>query len=158
MYKGMVNRFYLFGGKDEMSASLIQGITLAGVFFDEVALMPRSFVEQSLARCSVEGSKFWFNCNPEYPGHWFYCEWIKKCKMKNALYLHFEMEDNPSLSKGMIHRYQSLYTGAFYERFVRVGGLQQQVQFIHLWIRIMLTVMFLRLSLVNMQFLVTMVR
>ena len=23
MYKGMVNRFYLFGGKDEMSASLI---------------------------------------------------------------------------------------------------------------------------------------
>lgn len=119
MYKGMVNRFYLFGGKDEMSASLIQGITLAGVFFDEVALMPRSFVEQSLARCSVEGSKFWFNCNPEYPGHWFYCEWIKKCKMKNALYLHFEMEDNPSLSKGMINRYQSLYTGAFYERFVK---------------------------------------
>ena len=54
MYKGMVNRFYLFGGKDEMSASLIQGITLAGVFFDEVALMPRSFVEQSLARCYVE--------------------------------------------------------------------------------------------------------
>ena len=77
-YNGVMNRFYLFGGKDEMSASLIQGITLAGVFFDEVALMPRSFVEQSLARCSVEGSTFWFNCNPEYPGHWFYREWIKK--------------------------------------------------------------------------------
>ena len=118
-YNGVMNRFYLFGGKDEMSASLIQGITLAGVFFDEVALMPRSFVEQSLARCSVEGSTFWFNCNPEYPGHWFYREWIKKRKLKNALYLHFEMEDNPSLSKKMIARYESLYSGAFYERFVR---------------------------------------
>lgn len=118
-YNGVMNRFYLFGGKDEMSASLIQGITLAGVFFDEVALMPRSFVEQSLARCSVEGSTFWFNCNPEYPGHWFYREWIKKREIKNALYLHFEMEDNPSLSKKMIARYESLYSGAFYERFVR---------------------------------------
>ena len=39
-----VNRFYIFGGKDEGSASLIQGITLSGVFLDEVALMPRSFV------------------------------------------------------------------------------------------------------------------
>ncbi|MGN1126092.1 MAG: PBSX family phage terminase large subunit [Ruminococcus sp.] len=118
-YNGVMNRFYLFGGKDEMSASLIQGITLAGVFFDEVALMPRSFVEQSLARCSVEGSTFWFNCNPEYPGHWFYREWIKKKEIKNALYLHFEMEDNPSLSKKMIARYESLYSGAFYERFVK---------------------------------------
>lgn len=118
-YNGVTNRFYLFGGKDEMSASLIQGITLGGVFFDEVALMPRSFVEQAIARCSVEGSTFWFNCNPEYPGHWFYREWIKKCKSKNALYLHFEMRDNPSLSRKMIKRYEGLYSGAFYERFVK---------------------------------------
>ena len=75
---GVENRFYLFGGRDESSASLIQGMTLGGVLFDEVALMPRSFVEQALARCSLEGSKFWFNCNPEHPFHWFYNEWIKK--------------------------------------------------------------------------------
>ena len=37
-----VNWFYLFGGKDESSYMLIQGITLAGVLFDEVALMPQS--------------------------------------------------------------------------------------------------------------------
>ena len=42
---GKSNKFYLFGGKDESSASLIQGMTLAGVLFDEAALMPRSFVE-----------------------------------------------------------------------------------------------------------------
>lgn len=117
-FRGVVNRFYIFGGKDESSAALIQGMTLAGVLFDEVALMPRSFVEQALARCSVEDSRFWFNCNPEYPAHWFYRNWIKKADKKNALYLHFTMRDNPSLSKSTIERYESLYSGSFYERFV----------------------------------------
>ena len=102
------NRFYLFGGKDEASASLIQGMTLSGVLFDEVALMPRSFVEQALARCSVKGSRFWFNCNPESPQHWFYREWILKAAEKNALYVHFKMEDNPSLSSDILKRYYSL--------------------------------------------------
>lgn len=115
---GNMNRFYLFGGKDESSASLIQGITLAGVLFDEVALMPKSFVEQALARCSVNGSTFWFNCNPEYPGHWFRQEWILQKERKNALYVHFTMKDNPSLSKKLIKRYENLYSGTFYERFI----------------------------------------
>ncbi|SDN83510.1 phage terminase, large subunit, PBSX family [Acetanaerobacterium elongatum] len=116
---GRGNRFYLFGGKDESSAALIQGMTLGGVLFDEVALMPRSFVEQALARCSVAGSKYFFNCNPEHPHHWFYLEWIKKAREKNALLLHFEMSDNPSLALGIVARYQSLYSGVFYERFVK---------------------------------------
>ncbi len=112
------NTFYLFGGKDESSAALIQGMTLCGVLFDEVALMPRSFVEQALARCSVEGSKLWFNCNPEYPQHWFYREWVMKIKEKNLFYLHFLMEDNPSLSPTIRERYRKLYSGSFYDRFV----------------------------------------
>ncbi len=112
------NRFYLFGGKDEASASLIQGMTLSGILLDEVALMPRSFVEQALARCSVAGSKFWFNCNPENPRHWFCEEWIKKSNQKNCLYLHFLMTDNPSLTPKILKRYESLYSGAFYERFI----------------------------------------
>ena len=112
------NRFYLFGGRDESSAALIQGMTLTGVLLDEVALMPRSFVEQALARCSPQGARFWFNCNPENPLHWFYEEWIKKAESKNCLYLHFLMKDNPSLSKKVIKRYEKLYSGTFYERFV----------------------------------------
>lgn len=117
-YEGRTNLFYLFGGKDESSAALIQGMTLSGVLFDEVALMPRSFVDQALARCSVAKSKFWFNCNPEYPGHWFYKEWILKTKLRNALYLHFTMDDNPSLSVSMKERYKRLYSGTFYQRFI----------------------------------------
>lgn len=113
------NTYYLFGGRDESSYTLIQGITLAGVLFDEVALMPRSFVEQAMARCSVSGSKFWFNCNPESPGHWFYKEWIRKAAERNMLYLHFTMDDNLSLDEKIKARYEGMYSGVFYDRYIR---------------------------------------
>ena len=112
------NYFYVFGGKDESSADLIQGITLAGVLLDEVALMPRSFVEQALARCSVKGSKLWFNCNPEGPEHWFRKEWILKSEKRKALHLHFVMDDNPSLDEEIKARYRAMFSGVFYERFI----------------------------------------
>lgn len=112
------NTFYLFGGKDEGSAALIQGVTLAGIFLDEVVLMPRSFVEQACARCSVEGSRLWFSCNPEGPQHWFYREWILQAEKRNCLQLHFTMQDNPSLSQTVRRRYERLYTGVFYRRFI----------------------------------------
>lgn len=115
---GRWNRFYLFGGKDESSAALIQGITLAGALLDEVALMPRSFVEQTAARCSVTGSRLWFSCNPESPAHWFYQEWVCKAEEKNALRLQFTMADNPGLSDEVRSRYASTFQGAFYRRFV----------------------------------------
>ena len=117
-FGGHENRFFLFGGHDESSAALIQGVTLAGALLDEVALMPRSFVEQACARCSVTGSRLWFSCNPEGPQHWFYREWILKAEARNALYLHFTMDDNPSLSQRVRARYKSSYSGAFYRRFV----------------------------------------
>ena len=113
------NWFEVFGGKDESSAALIQGRTLAGVLLDEVALMPRSFVEQALARCAVDGNKKWFSCNPESPQHWFYLEWIKKHDERNALYLHFTMRDNPGLTEKVIEQYESMFSGVFYDRFIR---------------------------------------
>lgn len=117
--RGLVtNYFFLFGGKDERSQDLIQGITLAGMFFDEVALMPQSFVNQATARCSVEGAKFWFNCNPSGPFHWFKLEWLDRLDEKNALHLHFTMDDNPSLSERVKDRYRRMYSGVFYKRFI----------------------------------------
>ena len=112
------NEFYLFGGKDEGSQDLIQGITLAGVFFDEVALMPESFVNQATGRCSVEGSKFWLNCNPEGPDHYIKTEWIDKLTEKNLIRIHFTMKDNPSLALNIIERYERMYKGVFYDRFI----------------------------------------
>ncbi len=117
-FRGHENRFYIFGGHDESSAALVQGITFAGVLLDEAALMPRSFVEQACARCSVAGSRLWFNCNPAGPEHWFYKTWILGAGEKNCLRLHFTMEDNPSLTPQIRERYKKLYTGVFYQRFI----------------------------------------
>lgn len=131
----VTNYFYLFGGKDERSQDLVQGITCAGFFFDEVALMPESFVNQATGRCSVDGSKMWFNCNPESPQHWFKVKWIDKCRCnlsekeiaemeksgkapKNLIYLHFTMDDNLSLSEKIKARYRSMYVGVFFKRFI----------------------------------------
>ena len=130
-----VNYFYIFGGKDERSQDLVQGITAAGAFFDEVALMPESFVNQATGRLSVAGSKMWFNCNPESPQHWFKVNWIDKCKChlsddeiaqmeaegkapKNLIYLHFTMEDNLSLADDIKKRYRSMYVGVFFKRYI----------------------------------------
>lgn len=118
-YKGHTNCFYIFGGKDERSQDLVQGITAAGAFFDEVALMPESFVNQATGRCSVDGSKLWFNCNPEGPMHWFKREWIDKREEKNLLFLHFTMDDNRSLSDAIRARYKSMYSGVFYSRYIK---------------------------------------
>ena len=117
-FLGRQNQFYIFGGRDESSASLIQGITFAGILLDEVALMPQSFVEQACARCSVAGSRLWFNCNPAGPSHWFYRTWILEAEKRNCLRLHFTMEDNPSLTEQIRQRYQKLYTGVFYRRYI----------------------------------------
>lgn len=139
--KDVINYFYIFGGKDERSQDLIQGITLAGMFFDEVALMPESFVNQATGRCSVEGSKYWFNCNPDGPYHWFKVNWIDKSvgylgkekvslireraasegkipDLKKLLYLHFTMDDNLSLSDAIKERYKTMYVGVFFKRYI----------------------------------------
>ncbi len=114
----ITNYFYIFGGKDERSQDLIQGITLAGCFFDEVALMPESFVNQATGRCSVDGSKYWFNCNPDGPYHWFKLNWIDKKEDKRLLYLHFTMDDNLSLSDRIKERYRTMYSGVFFKRYI----------------------------------------
>ena len=80
--------------------------------------MPQSFVNQATGRCSVEGARFWFNCNPDTPYHWFYQNWIKKADEKKALHLHFTMDDNLTLSEEIKKRYQSMYSGTFYERYI----------------------------------------
>lgn len=113
------NWFDVFGGKDESSYQLIQGFTAAGCFVDEVALCAESAVNQALARCSVDGSRYWFNCNPDSPRHWFYADWIMRAEEHNALHLHFQLRDNPSLTDHIIERYERQYTGVFYDRYIR---------------------------------------
>ena len=116
---GRKNFYYVFGGRDESSYMLIQGMTLAGILLDETALMPRSFVEQAVTRTlSVDGAKLWFNCNPASPSHWFYREWILKAEERGAKRLHFFLEDNPGLSERAIERAKASFSGVFYDRYI----------------------------------------
>lgn len=132
--RGRTNIFEVFGGKDESSYALIQGRTLAGVLLDEVVLMPQSFVNQALARCSVDGAKLWFSCNPADPQHWFYQSWILRHEEHNALYLRFAMTDNPSLSEKTLARYRSMYPqGVFYDRYVLGKWVQAEGLIYPMW-------------------------
>lgn len=117
-WNGRSNEFYVFGGKDESSQDLVQGVTLAGFFFDEAALMPESFFDQATTRCSVEGAKIWINCNPAGPIHWLKQDWIDKAQEKHLLHLHFIMDDNLSLSERVKETYKRRYTGVFYDRYI----------------------------------------
>lgn len=113
------NTFYFFGGRDESSYMLVQGITAAGILLDETPLMPQSFVNQAMARCSVEGAKYWLNCNPAgSKEHWFYKEWIEDWRNKKALVLNFTIDDNPSLSEETKNRYKNQFRGVFYRRYI----------------------------------------
>lgn len=119
---GRKNRFYVFGGKDESSYQLIQGITLAGVLFDEVALQPRSFVQQAEARTlTYSNKKIWYNCNPEGLMHWFNQEFIvpaDKGIRKGVRHLHFLMSDNPIVSESQIKEAEEMFSGVFYQRYI----------------------------------------
>ena len=116
--KVKINHFYVFGGRDESSYATIQGMTAAGWYFDEAALQPQSFVNQAISRCSVKGSKLWFNCNPDMPNHWFKLEFIDKVEELNMLHIHFTMDDNPSLDEEVKQDYKKRFTGVFYLRYI----------------------------------------
>ena len=117
-YGKVENLFEVFGGKDTSSFELVQGRTFAGALLDEVVLMPENFVNQVLARCSVDGARSWFSCNPDSPLHWFKAKWIDRAAELNAIYLHFSMTDNPSLSEERLEEYKRIFTGVFYQRYV----------------------------------------
>lgn len=112
------NRYYMFGGNDERSQDLIQGITLAGLLLDEVVLMPESFVNQALARLSVTGAKVWMSCNPEGLMHYVKLRFVDRYNEAKLLYVHFTMDDNYSLSEERRDFYKSQFTGVFYRRYV----------------------------------------
>lgn len=112
------NTYYCFGANNEASQDVLQGLTAAGAYADEVALFPKSFVDQMIGRCSVEGSKIWMNCNPEGPYHFIKTDYIDEAEEKKILRLHFTLDDNPTLSEQIKERYRRMFTGVFYQRYI----------------------------------------
>ncbi len=120
------NIYYMYDANNEASQDKLQGLTAAGALADEAALFPRNFIEQMIARCSIEGSKIWLNCNPGGAFHWLKTDFIDKAKEKMIYRLHFTMDDNLSLSEKVKKRYEALYQGVFKLRYVK--GLWVQAE------------------------------
>ena len=112
------NTYYLFGANNEASQDVLQGITAAGWLADEVALQPQSFIEQAFGRCSVEGSKYWLNCNPENPQHFVKVDLIDQAKTKHLLHIHFDLDDNLTLSPRIKERYKRMFSGVWFKRYI----------------------------------------
>ena len=116
------NTYYLYGANTEAAQDALQGLTAAGAYLDEAALFPRSFVDQAIGRCSVEGSKIWMSCNPAGPHHFIVEEFLepKAAKKKKVYHLHFNMTDNLTLSPKTLEKYKSRWApgSVFYKRFI----------------------------------------
>lgn len=112
------NVYYIFGASNEASQDTLQGLTSAGALLDEAALLPQSFINQAIGRCSVEGSKVWMNCNPESPYHFIKTDFIDMAKEKSILRLHFTLDDNLSLSQKVKDKYRRMFSGVFYQRYI----------------------------------------
>ena len=114
------NTYYLYGANTEAAQDALQGLTAAGAYLDETALFPKSFVDQAIGRCSVEGAKTWMNCNPAGPHHYIREEYILQAKEKKVCHLHFMMTDNLTLSPKVLERYRRAWPhgSVFYKRFI----------------------------------------
>lgn len=112
------NVFVLYGAPNEAAQDVLQGSTLAGGLIDEAAIIPESFVDQFIGRCSVKGSKIFMTCNPRGPYHWLKTDFIDRRSEKEIVYLHFTMDDNPALDDETKQFYRRMYSGVFYRRNV----------------------------------------
>lgn len=116
------NTYYLYGANTEASQDALQGLTAAGAYADEAALFPKSFIDQMVARCSVDGWKVWMNCNPAGPHHYICEEYLcdEELKRKKVYHLHFTMDDNLSISLKRKEEYKNAWPhgSVFYKRFI----------------------------------------
>ena len=116
------NTYYLYGANTEASQDALQGLTAAGAYLDESALFPESFVNQAIARCSVDGYKVWMNCNPAGPHHFLVENYLKpeERQRKGVYHLHFTMDDNLTISPKRKQEYKNAWRhgSVFYKRFI----------------------------------------
>lgn len=114
-------KIYVAGASDLRAEARIRGMTLAGVYGDEVTVWTEGMFEQSLGRMSVPGSKAFFTTNPDSPNHWLKVKYMDRAEQGELPYFkryHFTLEDNPHLDEEAKAMYRSLYTGLWRRRFI----------------------------------------
>lgn len=110
---------HVIGANDSRSESKIRGMTVAGVYVDELTVIPHDFFMQLLGRMSVDGARLFATTNPDSPGHWLKTDYLDKLpQLPHWRAFHFQMSDNPSLSPAYIEQRRAEYTGLWRKRFI----------------------------------------
>ena len=125
-------RVHVIGANDAGSESRIRGMTLGRAWVDELTVIDRGFFKQLLARLSVKGARLFATTNPDSPAHWLLKDYLSKVpgqrhfnkktdpadELKGWIYVHFLMDDNPSLDEEYKDSLRREYTGLWYRRFI----------------------------------------
>ena len=108
---------WLEGANDERSESKIRGMTLMGVYVDELTQIPQDFYLMALSRLSEKGAVFLATTNPDHPKHYVKTEIIDNDKLDKQV-IKFLLDDNIFLDEAYKENLKKEYTGVYYSRFI----------------------------------------
>ena len=108
---------WLEGANDERSESKIRGMTLMGVYIDELTQIPQDFYLMALSRLSEKGAVFLATTNPDHPKHYVKTEIIDNDLLDKQV-VKFLIDDNIFLDETYKENLKKEYSGVYYERFI----------------------------------------
>ena len=108
---------WLEGANDERSESKIRGMTLMGVYIDELTQIPQDFYLMALSRLSEKGAVFLATTNPDHPKHYVKTEIIDNDLLDKQV-VKFLIDDNIFLDETYKDNLKKEYSGVFYQRFI----------------------------------------
>lgn len=108
---------WLEGANDERSESKIRGMTLMGVYIDELTQIPQDFYLMALSRLSEKGAVFLATTNPDHPKHYVKTEIIDNDLLDKQV-IKFLIDDNIFLDETYKDNLKKEYSGVFYQRFI----------------------------------------
>ena len=108
---------WLEGADNEAAESKIKGMTLAGVYMDEVTEIPKAVTLQCFARISLPGARFIGTTNPDDPENYVNQEIILNPIIDKHI-VKFELDDNTFLDPDYKANLKKEFTGVFHERFI----------------------------------------
>lgn len=111
-------RIYLGGANDEGAVDKIKGVTLAGLYGDEVGTWPANVFRMATSRLSVEGAMGFFTTNPESPMHWLMTDYLARADELDLTRWHFTLDDNPFLPPEFVANLKREYTGLWKRRYI----------------------------------------
>lgn len=108
---------WLEGADNEAAESKIKGMTLAGIYADELTEIPKAVTMQCFARISRPGARFIGTTNPDDPENYVNQEIILN-PLINKHVEKFTIDDNTFLDPAYVAEIKKEFTGVFYERFI----------------------------------------